>query len=209
MKLNIAYLKNVMSITNIKQSCNQDTIFFNDSIRNVFDEYERMMNLFLRSNKSIHLCFSNDEDFSSFLMMYLPQKFKILYAAGGLIHDGKQRYLFIYKRGNWDLPKGKIDKNELIHIAAMRECMEETGINELTIEKHLGLTYHIFSVNQKFYLKITEWFLMYSSYNKPLHPQAEEHIEKVEWIPVGHIPHQIFPHTYPTIIEVLSRVEKF
>lgn len=41
---------------------------------------------------------------SSFLSM-----FKIVEAAGGLIINEKGETLFIFRRGKWDLPKGKID----------------------------------------------------------------------------------------------------
>ena len=37
-------------------------------------------------------------------------------------------YLFIYRNDKWDLPKGKIEKNEVVIEAAVREVMEETGV---------------------------------------------------------------------------------
>ena len=35
-------------------------------------------------------------------------------AAGGLVKHANGSYLFIYRNDKWDLPKGKIEKNEVI-----------------------------------------------------------------------------------------------
>ena len=53
--------------------------------------------------------------------------FKVIEAAGGVVMNEKNDILVIFRSGKWDLPKGKIDKNESIRSAALREVMEETG----------------------------------------------------------------------------------
>ncbi len=41
-------------------------------------------------------------------------------AAGGLVLNEKGEVLMIFRRGSWDLPKGKIDPNESVETAAIR-----------------------------------------------------------------------------------------
>jgi 8-oxo-dGTP pyrophosphatase MutT (NUDIX family) len=43
----------------------------------------------------------------------------------------KGELLMIYRRGKWDLPKGKLDEGETIPQCALREVMEETGLREM------------------------------------------------------------------------------
>lgn len=64
--------------------------------------------------------------------------YKIVSAAGGVVNlKGTDTYLFIYRRGSLDLPKGKIDPGETIQTAALREVEEETGLSELKIVSSL------------------------------------------------------------------------
>ncbi len=74
------------------------------------------------------------------------------------------------------------DKKEETHEeAAVREVKEETGVQNLEVKKYLTTTYHVFKRNDKFKLKITYWFEMYSEYDGPLIPQPKEGIKKVKW----------------------------
>ena len=41
----------------------------------------------------------------------------------------KKEILWIFRRGFWDLPKGKLDEGETIQTCAVREVEEETGIH--------------------------------------------------------------------------------
>lgn len=112
---------------------------------------------------------------------YFLTQIKVVPAAGGLVKNKKNDILFIYRNNIWDLPKGRIEKNESIETAAIREVEEECSIFNLTIEKQLITTYHIYFQNKN-KLKLTYWFLMNSNYDKPLIPQIEEGITKVEFI---------------------------
>jgi len=107
--------------------------------------------------------------------------FKVIEAAGGLVKNKNEDVLFIFRLGKWDLPKGKIEKNESRETAAIREVEEECGIKELEIINLLQDTFHIFVRNNKYILKITHWFLMYSDYTNELTPQIEEDITEVSW----------------------------
>ena len=109
--------------------------------------------------------------------------FKIIEAAGGMVINSKREILFIYRDGVWDLPKGKIEKNEESEKAALREVQEECGIDGLKLDRFLEKTYHIYKLNEKYILKVTYWYLMFSEFNEQFKPQIEEGITKVEWVP--------------------------
>lgn len=112
------------------------------------------------------------------------QAFEIMPAAGGLVTNPKGELLMIYRFGLWDLPKGKQEEGEDICTAALREVMEETGVDDLEITHPTPvLTYHCYRYEGIFMLKQTYWFEMHTKSEKTLIPQAEEGIEKVEWVP--------------------------
>ena len=115
------------------------------------------------------------------LETYLREKIKVVEAAGGLVYNNKNEILFIRRNKKWDLPKGKIEKGETHQVAAIREVMEETGVENLEVRDFLMTTYHIFTRNDKFKLKVTYWYDMYTDYDGPLMPQADEGIKKVKW----------------------------
>ena len=116
------------------------------------------------------------------LLHTLKSKIPVNKAGGGLVYNKKGKVLFIFRGGKWDLPKGRMDKNEEIEKTAMREVEEETGVNNLTITSKLQKTYHIFRRNGKYKLKITQWFEMQTDFEGELIGQIEEGIEKVAWL---------------------------
>ena len=106
-------------------------------------------------------------------------------AAGGYVvrqTDAGNQVLMILRRGVWDLPKGKIDEGETPAECALREVAEETGAEGLTIRRGVGLTLHTCVENGAPVRKTTWWFLM-STTSDMFTPEAEEQIERVEWIP--------------------------
>ena len=107
-------------------------------------------------------------------------EYELIIAAGGLVQKNES-YLFIYRNGKWDLPKGKLEINEDIAECAVREVEEECGIEDLAIESKLILTYHTYPIKDKMILKETHWYLMKTDYSKAFTPQLEEGIENVEW----------------------------
>ncbi len=124
------------------------------------------------------------------LLQKLTKHFTPITAAGGIVRDGspgaKSRLLLIYRRGSWDLPKGKIESGEAPPEAALREVMEETGLKKLKLESLLPDTLHVYQQGKKWMLKQTFWFGM-RAYSRTLVPQAEEDIEWVEWVPEAEV----------------------
>jgi len=117
------------------------------------------------------------------LWYYFLNMFKLIEAAGGLVRNLKtNHFLFIFRNKKWDLPKGRINKNEEVQKAAIREVEEETGVENLSIIKPLNTTFHIFKRNRKYRLKKTFWYLMETDYNGELTPETKEGIEKAIWI---------------------------
>lgn len=110
--------------------------------------------------------------------------FKKIDACGGLIVKDNE-LLMIKRLGKWDLPKGKLEKNEGLEECAIRECQEECNISDIEIKKELPSTYHIYPhpKKDKVVLKRTYWYLMEAKGDAQLSPQEEEGIEWVGFVP--------------------------
>ncbi len=119
----------------------------------------------------------------NFLVENLFSLYKIQTAAGGLVFNPEGKILAMQRRGFWDLPKGKAEKGESIQQTAVREVQEETGIQNIDLQKFICTTYHSFMQAHKNrrVLKISHWYQMYSS-DTQLIPQTEEDIEALEWL---------------------------
>ena len=114
--------------------------------------------------------------FNSFLI-----SFPIVEAGGGIVKNNQDDLLFIFRKGCWDLPKGKLDLNEDIKTCAIREVQEECGIEQVNLIKEIKTTYHIFEKKHKWFIKKTTWFeMLYAGNDIPV-PQLEEDITEVKW----------------------------
>ncbi|MFT4968333.1 MAG: 8-oxo-dGTP pyrophosphatase MutT (NUDIX family) [Chitinophagales bacterium] len=109
------------------------------------------------------------------------KKFKIIVAGGGIVTNEEGKVLMMFRKKKWDLPKGKIEKEESIRDGAIREIEEETGVKVLSINRKLGKTYHTYKLKDNWVLKETHWFLMEGDGSCELIPETKEGIEKVEW----------------------------
>ena len=108
--------------------------------------------------------------------------FQLIEAAGGIVFNTKGEVLFIFRRGSWDLPKGKIDKGESPEAAAVREVQEETGLREVHSGALVDITYHTYrEKDQRRILKRTYWFRMETP-DQVLVPQTDEDIETAVWM---------------------------
>ena len=115
---------------------------------------------------------------------YLPPK-AVVAGGGYVVRPGRKGpdVLLIYRRGAWDLPKGKRDAGETVEACALREVREEVGIGEaLEIVEPLGPTVHTYPEKGKYRIKTTHWFLMRTS-QAAFTPQRDEGIEAVAWVP--------------------------
>ncbi len=152
---------------------------------------------FISKKITLHLfiyCPENlTEVFSFFKSQYLEIK-----AGGGLVTNTNDEFLFIYRLGKWDLPKGKLDKGETIKACAKREIEEETGVDNLNIIRKLPDTYHIYTEKNKNIIKHCYWFLMQTACNHELQPQTKENITKAVWLKKEAIL-EAMNNTYPSI----------
>lgn len=103
-------------------------------------------------------------------------------AAGGIVQNERSELLIMYRRGYWDLPKGKVEKGEKIFNAAGREVEEETGVQIETQAEPAIITYHCYRLRGKDCIKETHWYHMTAKPGQDeLIPQTEEDIEQVLW----------------------------
>ena len=128
--------------------------------------------------------------------------FKVLEAAGGYVQNEAGELLVFYRRGSWDMPKGKIDPGETPEAAALREVREETGLQNLDLGPFLAHTYHTYEQKGQRILKKTWWYRMKTT-DTQLIPQTEEDIEEIRWVePKGWLAGA--PVVYPNIREVVE-----
>lgn len=124
-------------------------------------------------------------------------------AAGGLVKNAKDGYLFIFRNKTWDLPKGKVEKGEGMREAGLREVEEECGVKIAKNGKKICRTYHIYVLGNKLALKKTNWYAMTVKGIPTLIPQKEEGITKAEWFTEAEIA-PILENTYPSILDVME-----
>ena len=128
----------------------------------------------------------------------------LIKAAGGLVENNKGEVLFIFRNKKWDLPKGKVEKEEKVKIAAVREVEEECGVKIEKRKELLCKTYHIYEMNGKVILKRTSWYNMEVKGSPKLIPQKEEGITSASWVNETGIKSKV-KNTYPLIVEVLKK----
>ena len=144
--------------------------------------------------------FHDDKDA---LLSTFAQCFMNINAAGGLVRNTKGEILTIFRRGKWDLPKGKAEKGESAEETALREVEEECGLHGIGIKRFLRTTYHVYILNEKLILKKTDWFLMeYSGNEKPV-PSSAEDITQAKWVKTSGLD-TILSNTYASIREVIA-----
>jgi len=131
------------------------------------------------------------------------KNFKVIVAAGGIVKNEKEKILMIFRRGKWDLPKGKLDPGESIESCAVREVEEETGVQNTKLISLYTTTYHVYDEYGKHILKESHWFHMSSPGEQKLIPQEEEQITAIEWTDAKRRK-QLLPESYPMVKELLS-----
>ncbi|MBF0598228.1 NUDIX hydrolase [Faecalibacter rhinopitheci] len=123
--------------------------------------------------------------------------FKLIRAAGGIVRNPKDEYLFIYRLGKWDLPKGKMEEGETTEESAIREIEEECSITPLELKRFLMSTYHIY-FQKEYIIKQTFWYEVFYEGTETPQPQTEEGIEAVVWKKKEEIA-ELMDNSYPNI----------
>lgn len=144
------------------------------------------------------ICKNLKSTFSSF-----KKQFKLVKAGGGLVFNPQNNLLFIYRKGFWDLPKGKLDRGETIKNCAIREVKEECGLKQLQCKNLLTHTYHVYSEKGKIILKETTWFLMHVNKKQKLVPQTDEGIQKIDFFSKKQFTTKLSKKTYPLIKDLI------
>ena len=151
--------------------------------------------------QKIHAGILLHNDFEKLKKSFI-KKFTVIRAAGGLVLNPEGQILFIFRRGKWDLLKGKVDPDEEPDVCGEREVKEETGLKEAKVERLLITTYHTYEESGKHILKETDWFLMKAADQEHLEPQVEEQISDARWVSPGQL-RDYTSNTYLLIKDVL------
>jgi len=175
-----------------------DGLFYKYNNKDDFEKFWEFFEVISGNVKNLFIINGNVEnlkqDFFSF--------FTVVDAAGGVVTNSKGQLLIMKRFGKWDLPKGKVTKNEDFQTTALREITEETGISELKVIKQLNTTYHTYYLNNQQILKQTHWFDMIHTGHEPFKPQIEEDITDIKWFEPKDVP-IILDNTYKSIVDVL------
>ena len=135
---------------------------------------------------------------------YLPTT-EVVAGGGILTREGEKglEVLLIFRKGRWDLPKGKQDPGESIKKCAKREVKEELGIDKVKVLELLDSTVHGYPENDVFVIKTTWWYLMKTTATTFV-PQLEEKITDVRWYRLKKARKKL---GHQTLIHLLERVE--
>ena len=131
------------------------------------------------------------------------KKFTLIKAAGGFVLNENNEVLMMFRRGKWDLPKGKMDKKETFEECAIRETEEETGLKDIKLISPLITSYHTYHEGSRYVLKETKWFTMNIRGEQKLIPQATEQITKLEWVKKNDVK-KYLQNSFPSVIDVLD-----
>ena len=129
--------------------------------------------------------------------------FKVIQAGGGLVLNENDEILMIFRRGSWDLPKGKLDDGESIEECAVREVKEETGLVDVRLKNPLLITYHVYRENEENILKESHWYRMKASGDTELIPQTDEQITDIRWASLEEAT-ELAGKSFPSIRDVLQ-----
>jgi 8-oxo-dGTP pyrophosphatase MutT (NUDIX family) len=175
----------------------------------IFSDIYQLIRLF----KKYFISNKNDKD----VTVFVPRKFnvnevflqfiscfEVVNASGGLVHTPTGEYLYIFRRGKWDLPKGHKERKEKRETTALREVREETGVSNVQIVKQLPSTYHFLFNGGEYKIKETHWFEMLLPSTTPTTPQIEEDIEEAQWLTRDQVITKL-PLMYGSIAELTRR----
>lgn len=190
------------AITKIKPKSLIDDVLIRDAAPDKVDELLHVMTD-NKLKKVDSITFTSNEKRE--IITYIKGKFKVIEAAGGVVDKGG-KILLIYRKGKWDIPKGKLDKGESKRECAVREVEEETGV-KVTIEKKINATWHTYITNKKYVLKKTHWYVMRCVDDTAMGPQAEEGIDEARWMTLTELRAALY-NSYRSIRVVIQEYHK-
>ena len=193
---------------------NQTELIITETVNQSFSNYQRIdyegFDFFSFYNRfrdvphpSVYLLTAPD---AKQLFKKIKLSLRFIKAAGGLVRNEENKYLFIFRKGKWDLPKGKIDDGEKTKVAAVREVEEECGIKVTHLDEKLCKTYHVYEMERQTVLKKTTWYRMRADDQPNLVPQLEEDITEARWLSPADF-EIVKQNTYPMIRDVVGRIE--
>ncbi len=156
----------------------------------------------IRAGKTIDEYFIYSFDLDE-LWQSFSSVFTVIDAGGGIIRNKKGELLFIFRKGKWDLPKGKIEIGETIADGAVREVKEECGLTTVHLGKKLTTTYHTYTQGNKKILKQSHWYEMDVPNGQKLIPQLEEDITDIQWIKPTKLS-EVRGNTFKSIADLLD-----
>ncbi len=130
---------------------------------------------------------------------------KKIIAAGGIVENENGEILLQFRRGKWDLPKGKLDEGETLEVCAIREVEEETGLQLINLGELIDITTHHYTEKGEEIEKETHWYAMKVYGEQTLVPQLEEDITDLKWVRED----QLAPYlanTHDNIIEIVKGI---
>ena len=156
----------------------------------------------IENNKKLEKVYIVSFDLEHLKSIFFKQ-FEIIKAAGGLVLNELGELLMIFRRGKWDLPKGKIDEGEDVETTALREVKEETGIKKLNLGAQIDTVYHVYYENDRHILKMTNWYKMTGKSNEKLIPETKEDITKAVWLDKVEVQKNL-KNTYRSIADLIE-----
>jgi len=111
-------------------------------------------------------------------------------SAGGVVFrktpSGPEVLLLRHRSGRWMLPKGTVEPGETDEQVALREVMEEAGVQNVRPVADLGEERYRFywPPERAFYDKTVHYYLLEWLGGEDPKPQAEEGFEVAEWVPI-------------------------
>lgn len=118
--------------------------------------------------------------------MMVGEPVRIELSSGGVIFrpgaTGVEVLVIRDGYGNWGFPKGHIEGEETPAEAGLRECREETGLQELAVGDWVGMTDWYFRDGQVLVHKFCDYFLLRAAAAERPRPQRGEGIRACEWL---------------------------
>lgn len=96
-------------------------------------------------------------------------------SSGGVVVFGNTILLLRKYNGDWVLPKGRVEKGEKLHTAALREVLEESGVKGGEIIQYIGkVNYKYKNLKEdEIVSKTVHWYLMTSHNMNCVPPQKK------------------------------------